>query len=111
MVDIVVSIFLMGTLVCEIAVVVLAYRVVSKIGSIPASIPASTLRDIANAWSERRVAPVDEASTGYNESESRQRAATKVEEIPPEIFAPSLKKPPRPEGGFGSRVSKDDGDP
>ena len=107
MVDIVVSIFLMGTLVWEIAVVVLAYRVVSKIGSIP----ASTLRDIANAWSERRVAPVDEASTGYNESESRQRAATKVEEIPPEIFAPSLKKPPRPEGGFGSRVSKDDGDP
>ena len=30
-----------------------------------------------------------------------------VDELPPEVIAPSLKNPPRPTGGFGSRVDKD----
>jgi hypothetical protein len=29
-----------------------------------------------------------------------------VDELPPEVIAPSLKNPPRPAGGFGSRVDK-----
>lgn len=32
----------------------------------------------------------------------------RVEELPPEVVAPNLFKPPRPRGGFGSAVRTDD---
>jgi len=38
-------------------------------------------------------------------SEKPTSKFNKVAELPPEIIAPNLKKPPRPAGGFGSRVS------
>lgn len=97
MVDVALSIFLIGTLLCEVALTVLFYRAVYK--------PPAALKEIIDAWSERRVAPVDSKSTGHNEIGSRP---TIVEDLPPEVIAPSLKKPPRPEGGFGSRVGKVD---
>jgi hypothetical protein len=41
-------------------------------------------------------------------SSEKQFVKTKeVDELPPEVIAPSLKNPPRPTGGFGSRVDKD----
>lgn len=48
--------------------------------------------------------------TGYSEpvntpSEKSTTRIDKVAELPPEIIAPNLRKPPRPAGGFGSRVS------
>ena len=98
MVDVALSIFLIGTLLCEVALVVLFYRAVYN--------PPAIWREMFDAWSERRVAPVDSKSTGHNEIGSR--SASGVEDLPPEIIAPSLKNPPRPKGGFGSRVGEVD---
>ena len=91
------SIFLMGTLACEMAIVAILYYVASQICHV------KELRK-TNVWSERKVAPVDSKSAGYNEGDN-----TTVEDLSPEVIAPNIKKPPRPEGGFGARVSKDDG--
>jgi hypothetical protein len=45
-------------------------------------------------YSEPTNTPSEKAIVGINE----------VAELPPEVIAPNLKKPPRPAGGFGSRV-------
>ena len=47
---------------------------------------------------------------GYSEpvntpSKKSVTKINKVAELSPEIIAPNLRKPPRPAGGFGSRVS------
>jgi len=104
MIEVVLSIFLMGTLACEIAFLVIVWRALGKL-----HLPPTLLRELLNAWSERRVAPVDSESTGPSKSKGFDGGTTSVQELPPEIVAPNLKKPPRPEGGFGSRVGKDDG--
>ena len=39
-------------------------------------------------------------------SEKQFVKTREVNELPPEVIAPSLKNPPRPTGGFGSRVDK-----
>lgn len=36
-------------------------------------------------------------------SEAKSREERKVAELPPEVIAPSIKKPPRPKGGFGRK--------
>ena len=102
MVDIALSIFLVGTLGCEIAIVVLLVRAIDNIGDIKFPI----ISERVDAWGGQRVAPVDSKSTGLSEIESRKEES--VEDLPPEILAPGLKRPPRPQGGFGSRVGKDD---
>jgi hypothetical protein len=106
MVDVALSIFLIGTLACEIAFIVVLWKALNKIGGI--QLPVALLRELVNAWSERRVAPVDSESTGPVKSTSGRGGEESVDELPPEILAPSLKKPPRPQGGFGSRVGKSD---
>ena len=44
-------------------------------------------------------------SEPINTPSKKSTTISKVAELPPEIIAPNLKKPPRPAGGFGSRVS------
>jgi predicted Holliday junction resolvase-like endonuclease len=43
-------------------------------------------------------------SEPVNTPSKKSTTIGKVAELPPEIIAPNLKKPPRPAGGFGSRV-------
>lgn len=102
------SIFLLGTLACEVALVVVIARFLSRLGGF--KFPVALLKELIHAWSERRVAPVDSESTGQRKSEGGGKVDDGVGELPPEVIAPSLKKPPRPQGGFGSRVGKSDGD-
>jgi hypothetical protein len=45
-----------------------------------------------------------EYSTSIEKPISKIGKIGKVAELPPEAIAPNLKKPPRPAGGFGSRV-------
>jgi hypothetical protein len=98
-IDIVWSIFLAGTLLCEIVALLLLWRLVRVLSGLT--------RVLDNVWSGQRLAPVDSKSAGHQQSKKQEQ----VGELPPEIIAPSLKKPPRPEGGFGSRVGKGDGNP
>jgi hypothetical protein len=45
----------------------------------------------------------EQRGTSLSISPSRHQASLEVAEIPPEIVAPKLKKPPIAKGGFGSR--------
>lgn len=46
-----------------------------------------------------------EHSTQVTSVKTRKDEPRKVEELAPEVVAPNIKKPPRPPGGFGSKVS------
>jgi hypothetical protein len=64
-------------------------------------------RGLADAIRERPTAAPQTQHFAGQETKKAKR----VGELPPEVVAPNLTKPPRPAGGFGSRASKrDDGD-
>jgi hypothetical protein len=55
---------------------------------------------------DRKVLSVDNMiKPNYNAPLAPTKSPMKVEELAPDMIAPALKKPPKPPGGFGSKVN------
>jgi hypothetical protein len=55
---------------------------------------------------ERKVLSVDNTNKpNYDSPLATTKSPMKVEELAPDMIAPALKKPPKPPGGFGSKVN------
>jgi hypothetical protein len=55
---------------------------------------------------ERKILSVDNMSRpSYDTPLAPTKPSMKVEDLAPDMIAPALKKPPKPPGGFGSKVN------
>jgi len=92
--NIIMAIFMLGSLICEIFAIYWLFRAIMLL--------------------ERYIA-LESNNNGQQQSDNPQSkfvevgSIQEIGDIPPDVIAPCIKNPPRPAGGFGSRVSENDG--
>ncbi len=64
----------------------------------------NVLEAMVNVLSKRQISSDYQVSSPTKDTAFTARA---VEQLSPEIIAPNLFKPPRPRGGFGSKINYD----
>ena len=91
---------MLGTLICEAVLVISIFRAVGKIESV-----TQLLERLLNAWREgSKSASVAGQYYSGPIGQGKGSGKLEVQELPPEVLAPRLRKPPRPPGGFGSKI-------
>jgi len=107
--EIVLSIFLIGILVCAAALTLCVCKSIETISKFDVSSLLKAISNVKTQGPSQSYTERPQQVTGEGGRASKKEAPA-ARSLKPEEIAPRLRKPPRAKGGFGSRVDKDDGD-
>lgn len=93
MFDIVLGVFLIGTLVCEVMLVLIAFRAVSTLGGV--------LEKLVDVYGKK---PASTSEHSFSRPKQGKSGPITIDSLSPEIIAPNLGKLPK-SSGFGSGPS------